>query len=230
MRPSGGPRQYLAHTSSRAARGEIRPSSRISPPPSLSRRRRRRRRRRQSGRTRRHPHWAHRSGNGRHRNRESSNGTRAGSGAAAGSRLELKTICPDRVSGRKTSPGLASLSRRLPIGSRWWPTRKSTSWWNSRVFPTARRSPWRPLRRQAPGHRRQLVAEYGAELAERSRAAGVNLGIEACVAGGNTAPACHPRRFGGGKLPRGLWDLERHDQLHSDGNGGARLSFCRGAG
>jgi homoserine dehydrogenase len=41
---------------------------------------------------------------------------------------------------------------------------------------------------------KQLVAEYGVELVERSRAAGVNLGIEACVAGGT--PILHAIREG----------------------------------
>lgn len=41
---------------------------------------------------------------------------------------------------------------------------------------------------------KQLVAEYGVELVERSRAAGVNLGIEACVAGGT--PVLHAIREG----------------------------------
>jgi len=41
---------------------------------------------------------------------------------------------------------------------------------------------------------KQLVAEHGVELAERSRAAGVQLGIEACVAGGT--PLLHAIREG----------------------------------
>ena len=41
---------------------------------------------------------------------------------------------------------------------------------------------------------KQLVAEYGVDLVERSRAAGVNLGIEACVAGGT--PVLHAIREG----------------------------------
>jgi len=41
---------------------------------------------------------------------------------------------------------------------------------------------------------KQLVAEYGIELAERSRAKGVKLGIEACVAGGT--PILHAIRAG----------------------------------
>ncbi len=41
---------------------------------------------------------------------------------------------------------------------------------------------------------KQLVAEHGVELVERSRAAGVNLGIEACVAGGT--PILHAIREG----------------------------------
>ncbi len=41
---------------------------------------------------------------------------------------------------------------------------------------------------------KQLVAEHGVELAERSRAAGVQLGIEACVAGG--MPLLHAIREG----------------------------------
>jgi homoserine dehydrogenase len=41
---------------------------------------------------------------------------------------------------------------------------------------------------------KQLVAEYGVELVERSRVAGVNLGIEACVAGG--IPLLHAIREG----------------------------------
>jgi len=41
---------------------------------------------------------------------------------------------------------------------------------------------------------KQLVAEYGVELAEHARAAGVNLGIEACVAGGT--PLLHAIREG----------------------------------
>jgi homoserine dehydrogenase len=41
---------------------------------------------------------------------------------------------------------------------------------------------------------KQLVAEYGVELTERARAAGVNLGIEACVAGGT--PLLHAIREG----------------------------------
>ncbi len=41
---------------------------------------------------------------------------------------------------------------------------------------------------------KQLVAEHGVELVERSRAAGVNLGIEACVAGGT--PILHAVREG----------------------------------
>ena len=41
---------------------------------------------------------------------------------------------------------------------------------------------------------KQLVAEYGVELVERSRRAGVNLGIEACVAGG--MPLIHAVREG----------------------------------
>ena len=41
---------------------------------------------------------------------------------------------------------------------------------------------------------KQLVAEYGKELVERSRAAAVNLGIEACVAGGT--PVLHAIRDG----------------------------------
>jgi homoserine dehydrogenase len=41
---------------------------------------------------------------------------------------------------------------------------------------------------------KQLVAEYGKELVERSRAAGVSLGIEACVAGGT--PILHAIREG----------------------------------
>ena len=41
---------------------------------------------------------------------------------------------------------------------------------------------------------KQLVAEHGVELVERSQAAGVNLGIEACVAGGT--PVLHAIREG----------------------------------
>src|SRR5439155_113552 len=41
---------------------------------------------------------------------------------------------------------------------------------------------------------KQLVAEYGKELVERSRAAAVSLGIEACVAGGT--PVLHAIRDG----------------------------------
>ncbi len=41
---------------------------------------------------------------------------------------------------------------------------------------------------------KQLVAEHGMELVERSRRAGVNLGIEACVAGGT--PVLHAIREG----------------------------------
>jgi homoserine dehydrogenase len=41
---------------------------------------------------------------------------------------------------------------------------------------------------------KQLVAEQGVELVQRSRAAGVNLGIEACVAGGT--PVLHAIRDG----------------------------------
>ena len=41
---------------------------------------------------------------------------------------------------------------------------------------------------------KQLVAEYGVELAEHARAAGVSLGIEACVAGGT--PILHAIREG----------------------------------
>jgi homoserine dehydrogenase len=41
---------------------------------------------------------------------------------------------------------------------------------------------------------KQLVAEHGMDLVERSRAAGVNLGIEACVAGGT--PILHAIREG----------------------------------
>ncbi len=41
---------------------------------------------------------------------------------------------------------------------------------------------------------KQLVAEHGMELVERSRSAGVNLGIEACVAGGT--PILHAIREG----------------------------------
>ncbi len=41
---------------------------------------------------------------------------------------------------------------------------------------------------------KQLVAEYGVDLVERSRALGVNLGIEACVAGG--MPILHAIREG----------------------------------
>jgi len=41
---------------------------------------------------------------------------------------------------------------------------------------------------------KQLVAEHGVELAERSRAAGVHLGIEACVMGGT--PLLHAIREG----------------------------------
>jgi homoserine dehydrogenase len=41
---------------------------------------------------------------------------------------------------------------------------------------------------------KQLVAEYGVELGQRSQAAGVNLGIEACVAGGT--PVLHAIREG----------------------------------
>ncbi len=41
---------------------------------------------------------------------------------------------------------------------------------------------------------KQLVAEYGIELAERARAKGVKLGIEACVAGGT--PILHAIRAG----------------------------------
>ncbi len=41
---------------------------------------------------------------------------------------------------------------------------------------------------------KQLVAEYGVELVQRSRAAGVSLGIEACVAGG--MPLIHAVREG----------------------------------
>ncbi len=41
---------------------------------------------------------------------------------------------------------------------------------------------------------KQLVAEYGVELAQRSRMAGVSLGIEACVAGG--MPLIHAVREG----------------------------------
>ena len=41
---------------------------------------------------------------------------------------------------------------------------------------------------------KQLVAEYGKELVERSRSSGVNLGIEACVAGGT--PILHAIREG----------------------------------
>ena len=41
---------------------------------------------------------------------------------------------------------------------------------------------------------KQLVAEFGVELAEHARAAGVSLGIEACVAGGT--PILHAIREG----------------------------------
>ena len=64
------------------------------------------------------------------------------------------------------------------------------------VLPTARAIAFAAL--DAHKHlvtaNKQLVAERGTELAERSRTAGVNLGIEACVAGGT--PVLHAIREG----------------------------------
>lgn len=64
------------------------------------------------------------------------------------------------------------------------------------VLPTARAIAFAAM--QAGKHfvtaNKQLVAEYGVELAARSRAAGVHLGIEACVAGGT--PLLHAVREG----------------------------------
>ncbi len=64
------------------------------------------------------------------------------------------------------------------------------------VLPTARAIAFAAL--QAGKHlvtaNKQLVAEYGAELVERSRAHHVGLGIEACVAGGT--PVLHAIREG----------------------------------
>ena len=64
------------------------------------------------------------------------------------------------------------------------------------VLPTARKIALAAIaaRKHFVTANKQLVAEYGAELAERSRAAGVNLGIEACVAGGT--PLLHAIREG----------------------------------
>jgi len=61
---------------------------------------------------------------------------------------------------------------------------------------TARDVAWAALkaRKQLVTANKQLVAEHGVELAERSRAAGVRLGIEACVMGGT--PLLHAVREG----------------------------------
>ena len=113
-----------------------------------------------------------------------------------GCKLELTTVCSRSI--RKKD--LAWLGRRI----------KTTADWHDvvrdreidivvemvGVLPTARAIAFAAV--DAGKHlvtaNKQLVAEFGVELAERARAAGVNLGIEACVAGGT--PILHAIREG----------------------------------
>ncbi len=113
-----------------------------------------------------------------------------------GGKLELKTICSRAI--RKKD--LSWLGR--PVGI--------TTDWNQVVRDpdvdivvelvgetrTARAIVLAALDRQkhVVTANKQLVAEHGVELVERSRSAGVNLGIEACVAGGT--PILHAIREG----------------------------------
>ena len=113
-----------------------------------------------------------------------------------GSRLVLKTVCSRTIHKRDTSW----------IG----PPVRTTANWKEVVhdpdvdivvelvgeLKTARAIAYAAL--AAGKHlvtaNKQLVANYGVELAERSRKAGVNVGIEACVAGG--MPVLHAIREG----------------------------------
>jgi len=113
-----------------------------------------------------------------------------------GCRLELKTICSLGIKARDIS---------------WFgkPVKTTTDWKQVvadpeidivvelvGVLPTARKIALAAIaaRKHLVTANKQLVAEHGAELAERSRVAGVNLGIEACVAGGT--PLLHAIREG----------------------------------
>jgi homoserine dehydrogenase len=113
-----------------------------------------------------------------------------------GCRLELKTVCSLGIKPKDIS---------------WFgkPVRTTTDWKQViadpeidivvelvGVLPTAHKIARAAIaaRKHFVTANKQLVAEYGAELAERSRAAGVNLGIEACVAGGT--PLLHAIREG----------------------------------
>ncbi len=113
-----------------------------------------------------------------------------------GCKLELKTICSLGIHKKD----VAWLGRRV----------KATADWHEvvrdpeidvivelvGVLPVARAIAFAAI--DAGKHlvtaNKQLVAEYGVELAEHARAAGVNLGIEACVAGGT--PILHAIREG----------------------------------
>jgi homoserine dehydrogenase len=113
-----------------------------------------------------------------------------------GCRLELKTICSLGIKAKDVS---------------WFgkPVRTTTDWKQVvadpeidivvelvGVLPTARKIALAAIaaRKHLVTANKQLVAEYGPELAERSQSAGLNLGIEACVAGGT--PLLHAIREG----------------------------------
>ena len=113
-----------------------------------------------------------------------------------GCRLELKTICALGIKTKDVS---------------WFgkPVKTTTEWKQVvadpeidiivelvGVLPTARQIALAAIKagKHLVTANKQLVAEYGAELAERSRVAGINLGIEACVAGGT--PLLHAIREG----------------------------------
>src|SRR5689334_10960771 len=110
--------------------------------------------------------------------------------------LRLKAICSRSIHKRDTSWIGSSVER--------------TTDWNVVVndpeidivvelvgkLPTARAITRAALkaRKHVVTANKQLVAEHGMDLVARSRAAGVNLGIEACVAGG--MPILHAIREG----------------------------------
>jgi len=113
-----------------------------------------------------------------------------------GCKLELKTICSRRICKRD----LSWIGRQV----------KTTADWHEvvrdpevdivvelvGVLPVARAIAFAALDagKSLVTANKQLVAEWGVKLAEHARAAGVSLGIEACVAGGT--PLLHAIREG----------------------------------
>jgi homoserine dehydrogenase len=113
-----------------------------------------------------------------------------------GCKLELKAVCSRTIHKRD----LSWLRRPVKITTKWKEVVHNPEVdivvELVGVLKTARSIAFATLdaRKHFVTANKQLVAEYGVELAQRSRAAGVALGIEACVAGG--MPLLHAIREG----------------------------------